>query len=111
MTYFYPLYFVRRAGAREGRDELPIDPAPPLPSAPPQAVLLIHRERRDHHKCATKCTQGPQRPSIPPPARPALTELLPALTRLPPPRPLTADGRDWEEYCQRVPYRIVPFVY
>jgi len=48
VTYFYPLYF---------------------------AVLLIHRERRDHMKCSAKY------------------------------------GRDWDEYCRIVPYRIIPFVY
>lgn len=48
IVYFYPIYF---------------------------AILLIHRERRDDHKCREKY------------------------------------GKDWEKYCQLVPYRIVPFVY
>jgi len=48
LPYFYPVYF---------------------------AVLLIHRERRDHIFCKRKY------------------------------------GADWDRYCERVPWRIVPFVY
>jgi protein-S-isoprenylcysteine O-methyltransferase Ste14 len=39
------------------------------------AILLVHREERDHHACAAKY------------------------------------GSDWEAYCRRVPWRIVPGVY
>lgn len=39
------------------------------------AGLLIHRERRDDHKCSAKY------------------------------------GAAWDKYCQRVPYRIIPYVY
>ena len=48
LPYFYPIYF---------------------------AILLIHRERRDHNFCAKKY------------------------------------GADWERYCERVRYRIIPGVY
>ncbi len=48
LPYFYPIYF---------------------------AVLLIHRERRDHRRCAAKY------------------------------------GEDWERYCRRVRWRIVPGLY
>ena len=48
VPYFYPIYF---------------------------AILLIHRERRDHHFCTQKY------------------------------------GADWERYCERVRYRIVPGLY
>lgn len=48
IPYFYPIYF---------------------------AILLIHRERRDHHHCSKKY------------------------------------GADWEAYCQKVRYRIIPGVY
>eukprot|EP00056_Hartaetosiga_gracilis_P022551 m.31535 g.31535 ORF g.31535 m.31535 type:complete len:425 (+) comp9704_c0_seq1:100-1374(+) len=39
------------------------------------SILLIHRERRDDHKCHNKY------------------------------------GKDWEKYCEKVPYRIIPYVY
>ncbi|ORX62955.1 ERG4/ERG24 ergosterol biosynthesis protein [Hesseltinella vesiculosa] len=48
IPYFYPFYF---------------------------AILLLHRERRDDHKCRTKY------------------------------------GKDWEEYCKVVKYRIIPGIY
>jgi delta14-sterol reductase len=48
LPYFYPIYF---------------------------AVLLIHRERRDHHRCLAKY------------------------------------GDDWDRYCRRVRWRIVPGIY
>ena len=48
LPYFYPIYF---------------------------AILLIHRERRDHHFCSTKY------------------------------------GADWDKYCERVRWRIIPGVY
>eukprot|EP00055_Hartaetosiga_balthica_P008769 m.33658 g.33658 ORF g.33658 m.33658 type:complete len:424 (+) comp6464_c0_seq1:74-1345(+) len=38
-------------------------------------ILLIHRERRDDHKCRLKY------------------------------------GKDWERYCEKVPYRIFPYLY
>ena len=48
LPYFYPIYF---------------------------AILLIHRERRDHHFCSTKY------------------------------------GADWDRYCEKVRWRIIPGVY
>ena len=48
VPYFYPIYF---------------------------AILLIHRERRDHHFCRHKY------------------------------------GEDWDRYCERVRWRIIPYVY
>lgn len=48
VPYFYPIYF---------------------------AILLIHRERRDHRICSERY------------------------------------GADWEAYCQRVPWRIIPGIY
>jgi protein-S-isoprenylcysteine O-methyltransferase Ste14 len=39
------------------------------------AILLIHRERRDHEFCSRKY------------------------------------GKDWDDYCERVPWRILPGVY
>ncbi len=48
LPYFYPIYF---------------------------AFLLIHRERRDHQRCAAKY------------------------------------GEDWDRYCRRVRWRIVPGLY
>jgi protein-S-isoprenylcysteine O-methyltransferase Ste14 len=38
-------------------------------------ILLVHRERRDHHACHKKY------------------------------------GSSWDEYCRRVPWRIVPYIY
>lgn len=38
-------------------------------------ILLVHRERRDEHKCRLKY------------------------------------GRDWDKYCSKVPYRIIPYIY
>ena len=48
LPYYYPIYF---------------------------AILLIHRERRDHHFCQTKY------------------------------------GADWDAYCEKVPWRIIPGIY
>lgn len=63
-------------------------------------ILLVHRDRRDDHKCHQKVGGEFSNASA------CLTShrfLLFSAT--------LQYGKAWEEYCRRVPYRILPYVY